>query len=106
MKKLFFLSVVCGLCATGVMAQVGGAITSAPTTSSFVIAGHTQHASQTSLASTQNLIGHFSTASAKGERPLWEVMPPSAPETPLGDVAREVRKEHETAKKAVAVWAN
>ena len=106
MKKLFFLSVVCGLCATSAMAQVGGAITSAPTTSPFVMTGHMQRASQTPLAATQNLIGRFSTISAKGERPLWELMPPSAPETPLGDVARESRKQHETAKKATVVWVN
>lgn len=106
MKKLFFLCVVCGFCATGAMAQIGGTLMSAPTTSPLVISGHVQHASQTALASSQNLIGHFSVASGKGERPLWEVMPPSAPETPLGDVARAIRKEHADAKKAVVVWTN
>jgi hypothetical protein len=106
MKKLFFLSLVCGFCATGAMAQIGGAVTSAPTTSPFVISGHLQRASQTPLASNQNLIGHFSTVSAKGERPLWEVMPASTPEVPLGDLARIVRKEHATAKKAAVYWTN
>jgi len=43
--------------------------------------------------------------SAKGERPLWEV----APEwhaIPLGDIARELKQEHATAKKAEIVWEN
>ena len=103
--KTFFLWVVCGLCATSAMAQVGGAMTSAPTTSPFAVTGHIQRASQTAMASTQNVIGHYSTMSAKGERPLWEFM--SVPtEVPLGDVAREVRKQREDAKKSAVVWVN
>lgn len=105
MKKLCFLVVVCGFCATGASAQVGGSVVSAPTTSPLTITGHIQHAGQTPMASTQNLIGHFSTMSAKGERPLWEFM--TAPvEVPLGDVARQNKKEHEVAKKAPFVWVN
>src|SRR5262249_2507614 len=100
------LSVVCAFCGTGAMAQVGGSITSAPATSPFVISGHVQRASQTAMASSQNLIGHFSTSASKGERPLWEVMPTPAPEVPLGDIARLMRKEHETAKKASVSWTN
>jgi hypothetical protein len=37
---------------------------------------------------------------AHGERPLWEFGPVSEPERPLGDVAREVRKEKQVARKA------
>jgi len=106
MKKLLFLVVLCGFSAAGAVAQIGGAVSSAPTTSPFTVTGHMQRATQTALATTQNLIGHFSTISAKGETPLWELMPPSAPETPLGDVARELRKQHEAAKKAPVVWVN
>ena len=106
MKRLFFLSVVCAFCGTGAMAQIGGSIVSAPTTSPFVIQGHMQRASQTALATSQNLIGHFSTSASKGERPLWEVMPAPAPEVPLGDMARIIRKDHETAKKASVSWTN
>lgn len=105
MKKLFFLVVVCGFCAAGASAQVSGSVASAPTTSPLTITGHIQHAGQTPMASTQNLIGHFSPMSAKGERPLWEFM--TAPvEVPLGDVARQNKKEHEDAKKAPFVWVN
>ena len=105
MKKLFFLVVVCGFCAAGAAAQVSGAVSSAPTTSPLTITGHMQHAAQTPMATTQNLIGHFSTMSAKGERPLWEFM--SVPtEVPLGDIARAIKKEHEGAKKAAFVWVN
>jgi len=105
MKKLFFLAVVCGFCATGAVAQVGGSVMSAPTTSPFTVTGHIQRAGQTPMASTQYLIGHFSTMSAKGERPLWEFMT-SPVEVPLGDVARQIKKEHEGAKKAAFVWVN
>ena len=105
MKKLFFLFVVCGFCAAGAVGQVSGALSSTPTTSPLTMTGHLQRASQTPMATTQNLIGHFSTMSAKGEKPLWEFM--SAPtEAPLGDVAREIKKEHEGAKKAAFVWIN
>ena len=106
MKRLFFLSVVCAFCGTGAMAQIGGSVMSAPTTSPLVIQGHVQRASQTALASSQNLIGHFSSSVSKGERPLWEVMPAPAPEVPLGDMARIIRKDHETAKKASVSWTN
>jgi len=40
---------------------------------------------------------------AQGERPAWEVMG-SAEEMPLGDAAREYRKEQATAEKARIVW--
>jgi hypothetical protein len=40
---------------------------------------------------------------AQGERPLWEFGPVSVP-VPLGDVARAVRKEKLTAKKAEIVF--
>jgi hypothetical protein len=105
MKKLLFLVVVFGFCSIGAVGQVGAGISSAPTTSPFTITGHMQRASQTPMATTQNLIGHFSTISAKGERPAWEFV--SLPtEVPLGDVARAIRKEHEAAKKAAFVWVN
>ena len=69
------------------------------------IVGHPQHAYQQAMASEQVLLEQSTYTSAKGERPLWEV----APEwhaTPLGDIARELKQEHATAKKAEIVWEN
>jgi hypothetical protein len=40
---------------------------------------------------------------AHGELAAWEVMPPLE-EVPLGDAAREYRKEHASAKKARVRW--
>jgi hypothetical protein len=70
----------------------------------LVLPSHPLHASQVPMSQEQSLLGG-SYASAKGERPLWEVAPPSNP-TPLGDVARTLKKQHETAKKATFIREN
>jgi len=105
MKTAFFA--FCLLCATAAVAQsVGGAALSAATLSNTVqMTSHDQHASQHPLAEEKNLLEHFAYVYAQGERPLWELG--TVPQTaPLGDVARMVRKEHKTAKKAATVWNN
>jgi len=68
--------------------------------------GNAQHASAAPLAIQHSLLGFSSSSAAKGERPLWEVAPPRAPITPLGDTARALRKQHEVVKKAVIVHEN
>jgi hypothetical protein len=65
---------------------------------------HPEHASQASMSHEQSLLGGSYT-SAQGERPLWEVAPPSQP-TPLGDLARTLKKQHESAKKATFIREN
>ena len=65
---------------------------------------HPQHATQHAMAAEHSLVGSTEAYSyAQGERPLWEFGPFSEP-TPLGDVAREVRKEKLTAKKATIIF--
>ena len=66
---------------------------------------HPMHADQHAMASENSLVGGGpSTYSyAQGERPLWEFGSVSEP-VPLGDVARAVRKERLTAKKAEVVF--
>lgn len=64
-----------------------------------------QQAMQMPMAVEHSLFEHGGSMSARGERPLWEVMP-AVPHTPLGDIAREFRKQHESAPKAVVVWKN
>jgi hypothetical protein len=43
---------------------------------------------------------------AQGERPLSDVASSKAAPVPLGDIARMLRKEQLTAKKATTVWEN
>jgi hypothetical protein len=104
MKTYFFSFVVTTICVVGAAGQTNLAtLSSQPYV--YTAPSHTQHATQTSMPSGQNLMERGGTTAAQGERPLWEVMP-LAPETPLGDSAREVRKEHAAAKKARIVWSN
>jgi hypothetical protein len=88
------------LSASGALAQ---SISASVRSSEPVIvqfASHPARASQRPLAAEQSILFTAANASAQGERPLWEVAKP-APEVPLGDIARSLREEHATAKKAV-----
>jgi len=97
------LLVLCFLCATTAFAQssLGGATLS----SQVQFATHEERAYQVPMAAAQNLLANSSYFFVTGERPLWEVQPLSHA-VPLGDVARSLKKEHETAKKADIVWNN
>jgi hypothetical protein len=100
------LIAVCLLCATAAAGQAtvgASALSSEPQAIQF--RSHEQRAAQGSLATPQDLQGNFAYGYAKGERPLWEFAPASQP-VPLGDVARALRKEHATAKKADVVWVD
>jgi hypothetical protein len=93
---VFFL--FCAACAFGQSAPV---LPNVP--AMLVMSDHQQHAEQHALASEQSLLGYTPYEWAKGEQPLWE-FPTEHRVTPLGDIARNLRKEHETAKKAEIVW--
>lgn len=71
----------------------------------IVMMTHPQHASAKPMASEQSLLGSSTYTYAQGERPLWEVAPVKKV-TPLGDAARDLRKEHLGAKKASKVFEN
>ena len=105
MKTAIF--VLCFFCATaGALGQstAGTAVlNNQPVVYSFP--EHAQHASQQPMAQAQNLLGSSTYGYERGERPLWEVAALPQP-TPLGDVARMVRKEHAAVKKASVVWNN
>jgi hypothetical protein len=60
---------------------------------------HPARATQHAMATEQSLLDNSAYVYAQGERPLWEVAPVTVA-TPLGDVARMLRQEHITAKKA------
>ncbi|HUM06284.1 MAG TPA: hypothetical protein VLT90_12540 [Terriglobales bacterium] len=69
----------------------------------FHIPSHELRATQSQLANEQSILFTAVNPSAQGERPLWEVVKP-APQPSLGEVARALRQEHATAKKAVKVY--
>lgn len=69
------------------------------------IMGHPEHASQGAMATEHSLVGGGSStySYAQGERPLWE-FGEIKEQTPLGDVARSLRKEKLSAKKAEIIF--
>lgn len=101
--KNTLLVVMIVFAASACFGQAAAAISNQP--QPIQIASHPMHAEQHSLATEQSLVGGGPStyAYAQGERPLWEFGPFSQP-VPLGDVAREVRKQKLTAKKAEFVF--
>jgi hypothetical protein len=102
MKTILFVS--CFLCATVAVGQVVSGVSVLSNQPQMVqFTSNSQRASEQPMGLGQNLLGGSSGnswARAQGERPLWEVAPPAPPAVPLGDVARMLKKEHATAKKA------
>lgn len=99
MKTLLF--VACILAATAAFGQAASAIPSQAYP--IYIPDHPQHASQHAMAAEQTVLETNCNPSAHGERPLWEFASPRI-ERPLGDIARELRRQRDfvvTAKKAV-----
>ena len=101
MKTLLIVSVV--LCSAAAFGQSGASALSNQAVP-LQIADHPQHASYTSMASENPLVGGGAEtySYARGERPLWEFGAVSEP-VPLGDVARAFRKEKLTEKRAVKI---
>lgn len=105
MKLLFSLALGV-FCGTAAFAQsLGGSPANAPA-QMLTMSGSPQRAVQTGMAQPQDLLERSGTTWAHGELPLWEVMPEKTPDPPLGDVARALKKEHATAKKATKIWRN
>jgi len=79
-----------------------------PAVSSTVyFAEHAQRAAPQHLAREQNLVESFDSVYIEhGEMPLADVPLPPVHEVPLGDIARALKKEHATVKKAVVVLEN
>jgi len=71
----------------------------------FEQSGHPAQASFTPLASERSVVGGTGYIMAQGDRPASDF--PQQPQMPLGDTARELRKQHaQLAKKAKVVWTN
>lgn len=69
------------------------------------VPSHEQTATPQPMATERNLLGNAGYVYAQGERPLWEVGPKPVMVS-LGEIARKLRKEHETAKKADKCFEN
>ncbi len=98
MKTTFL--VLCVLLTTAAFGQYGGTIGSQP--QFYQPPDHPEHASYTPIAHEQTLVAGGGYTYAHGDRPASDF--PQAAEISLGEVARELRKQHESAKKAPGVW--
>lgn len=107
MKGLCLALAVSVLCVAGAAGQSTGATLSAQP-QIFHLADHSEHASQQAMGQGVSLMERSGSMSDRGEMPLWEAMQamPAAPRASLGDLARELRKEHAADKKATIVWSN
>jgi hypothetical protein len=94
---LFLLLFLCATAALGQQAFVAPALSNEAQPLQMI--SHPGRAEQHPMATAENLLNNSAYASAQGERPLWEVAPTST-EIPLGDIARALKQEHLTAKKA------
>jgi hypothetical protein len=70
-----------------------------------IFASNPRHATEVPMAREQSLLTGTGFMYAKGERPLWEFGNPKNAVS-LGEVARQLKKDHESAKKAEVVWTN
>lgn len=93
-------TVLLGFCifgATAAFGQATGAISNEPVP--IRINSHEKHATQMALENEKSLLISSGPVSARGQRPLWELMPPSE-EVSLGQAARLLRKQHADDKKS------
>ena len=103
MKTTLF--VVCLLLTAAASAQTAGYLTGPSMNNSVQIYDHASFATRHDLASEKSLISGSQYTWAQGERPVWEFAHPDESK-PLGDIARELKKEHANAKKAAVVHTN
>jgi hypothetical protein len=102
MKKILFT--LCLFCATGAFGQIAASVLSAEP-QRIEVPSHEQHAIQQPMGEERTLLIGSTNISGKGARPLWELAPVHY-ETPLGDTARMLKKQHNQSKKAEIVWEN
>jgi len=89
-------------CAAAAVAQTPGAVLSNEP-QVLHLPDHPHLAEQAPMARERSLVGGGTYSYAQGERPLWEFGPVSEPK-PLGDIARELRQQKQSAKKAEIVF--
>lgn len=98
MKTALLILIV--FCTAAALGQTAGVISSQPQV--VQIMGNPLHAETKPMATEHPLVGGGPSTYtvASGERPLWEFGPVSEGPSPLGDVAREYRREKQSSKKA------
>ena len=97
------LLVFCLLISTAAFGQyIGGYLNSQPQV--YQPPDHPAHASYAPIASERSVVGGTGYLMAEGDRPASDF--PQAAQVSLGDTARELKKQHEQAKKARIVWTN
>jgi len=85
----------CFLCATACFGQVAVGSISA-TAQPIYVPEHPLHAAEHALAQEFSLLSSSNYIYAQGERPMSDFEGTLKPETPLGDIARALRKERTT----------
>lgn len=101
MKKIVFL--LCILSTTAAFAQYyGSGRSNQPQVYEFQ--SNPAHANYAPLANEQSILASASYTSAQGERRASDFPQPEP--APLGDVARELKKQHALLKKSKVVWIN
>jgi hypothetical protein len=94
-KILVFCFLFCVLFGTAAFAQVGSVL-SGDIGPGISFTSHPSRAIQAPSTIEQNLLANSANMSGHGERPLWEFAQPKQ-EVPLGDIAREYRKQRAAA---------
>lgn len=98
MKTTLFA--LCFFAATAALGQTASVLYATP--QPLHMTEHDEHASQHAMAQETNLFGDSPYSYAHGEVPLAELGSPIF-STPLGDIARDARREHSAAPKAVRI---
>ncbi len=99
--------VLCLFASTSLLAQASagtGALSADPVVIQFT--GHPTRALQQGMADHQDIMESSTPTMERGSRPLWEVAPRPVAAVPLGDIARMLKKEKLTVRKATKVWEN
>jgi hypothetical protein len=100
--SLLLFCLLSSAAAFGQFASLG----TAQMSSTYQMIDHAHLASPQPLAQERSLLGSSGGVYIEhGELPLWEVAPVHH-DVPLGDVAREQKKEHAMDKKARITWEN
>lgn len=94
------LLVLLVLVTTAAFGQYGTSISAQP--QFYQPPDHPEHASYTPIAREQSLVAGGGYTYAHGDRPASDF--PQVAEISLGEIARELRKQHESVKKAPGVW--
>jgi hypothetical protein len=104
MKTLLLAVCLLGASAAFGQGSFGGSALSNEATP-FVMAEHPREAARQRMTVGTDLREDSQITSAQGERPLWEVAPKHK-EIPLGDIARDLKKQHDAVKKTDVIWEN